>query len=54
MDEKATSSLFAVTAGNTSEEQKESKRKDFLNIVSSNDMKRRQQEFHDELRKERR
>jgi hypothetical protein len=50
MEDKNTSSLFDVTG----EEQKESKRKDFLNIISTTDLKRRQQDFHDELRKERR
>lgn len=52
--EQNTSGLFAPMEENTSEEKKEWRKKEFLNITTENDMKRRQYNFHDELRKEKR
>jgi hypothetical protein len=51
----STSSLFqSVMNDNEAEEKKDWKKKEFLNIASETDIKRRQHAFHDELRKEKR
>lgn len=47
-------SLFASMDETNVEEKKDSRRKDFLNLASEGDIKRRQHDFHDELRKKRR
>ncbi len=56
--EKPTGSdLFQPTPFETSaseEEKKEERKRQFLNIISEDDIKRRHYESHDELRKEKR
>ena len=53
--EDNSSNLFGSAMGDVdAEEKKNWKKKEFLNLVSENDIKRRQHAFHNELRKENR
>ncbi len=54
-EQQAVPGLFATeSAEDKSEEKKGERRKQFMNLVSADDMKRRTYDTHDELRKEKR